>query len=72
MDTDADSLKGYFAAYGEVVDSVVMTDPHTKKPRGFGFITYKEQIQAQSCLDSGPHVVDNKPVGGGWGEWWWI
>lgn len=27
--------------FGNVVDCVIMCDPHTRKPRGFGFITYE-------------------------------
>jgi len=30
----------YFETYGRVTDCVIMCDPHTRKPRGFGFITY--------------------------------
>lgn len=26
--------------FGKVTDCVIMCDPHTRKPRGFGFITY--------------------------------
>eukprot|EP00965_Chrysotila_dentata_P236854 6201566-Pleurochrysis_carterae.AAC.1 len=31
----------YFGTYGNVIDCVIMCDPHTRKPRGFGFITYE-------------------------------
>lgn len=38
--TDEESLKTFFSQYGEVVDCVVMRDGETKRPRGFGFITF--------------------------------
>lgn len=62
VDTDKDSLREYFETYGTVVDAVVMSDPHTKNSRGFGFITYDDAANAKSCLDSCPHVVDDKQV----------
>ena len=39
-DTSEADFVNYFGIYGQVVDCVIMCDPHTRKPRGFGFITY--------------------------------
>lgn len=34
-------MEKYFSTIGNVVDAVVMKDRHTKKSRGFGFVTFE-------------------------------
>ena len=55
-------MKEYFTQFGVVTDSVVMKDPVTGKPRGFGFITFEDQASVDKVLESKPHMLDNKPV----------
>ena len=43
----SDDFKNHFAKYGEVIDCVLMKEPQTGRPRGFGFVTYKDP----SCVD---------------------
>lgn len=31
--------------------------------RGFGFVTYKDPASVDTCLENGPHILDNKTVG---------
>lgn len=31
--------------------------------RGFGFVTYKDAASVDTCLENGPHILDNKTVG---------
>ena len=38
-ETSEVDFTSYFGQFGTVVDCVIMCDPHTRKPRGFGFIT---------------------------------
>lgn len=58
-------FNGYFSKYGEIEDSVVMYDRNTKKPRGFGFITYKDENSIDLVLkDKFKHKIHNK-----WIEW---
>ena len=40
LKTTEESFRNHFGQYGELVDIVVMTDPYTKKSRGFGFLEY--------------------------------
>jgi len=35
----------FFEKFGEVIDSVVMVDRHTKRSRGFGFVTFADQVR---------------------------
>lgn len=45
-------LQAHFAAYGEVTDSNVVLDKVTGQPKGFGFIAYRFQEQAQAAIDA--------------------
>jgi RNA-binding protein Musashi len=35
-------FKKYFMNFGEIEDCVILQDKRTNKPRGFGFVTYKD------------------------------
>ncbi|XP_060605028.1 RNA-binding protein Musashi homolog Rbp6-like isoform X4 [Ruditapes philippinarum] len=60
--TTAEKLKEHFGKYGEIKESMVMKDPTTKRSRGFGFVTYKDPISVDQCLENGPHILDGKQV----------
>lgn len=62
QDTTEETLKEYFERWGEVVDSVVMKDPHTKRSRGFGFITYKSVEMVDEAQSARPHRIDQRDV----------
>lgn len=63
-DTTKESLKSYFEQFGEIKDCAVSHDPNTKKPRGFGFVTFKDHDTALEVLrvknEKGGHVIDSK------------
>ena len=53
----------YFAKYGEIEDHVVIHDRETGKPRGFGFVTYKDDKSVDLVLqDKFKHKIKNKWV----------
>ena len=62
MKTTEESFREYFGQFGELVDSVVMSDPYTKKSRGFGFLEYATMEQVDACQAARPHTVDGKEV----------
>mmetsp|Transcript_19580 Transcript_19580/g.27543 ORF Transcript_19580/g.27543 Transcript_19580/m.27543 type:complete len:228 (-) Transcript_19580:55-738(-) len=45
-------FRSFFEKFGNVIDSVVMTDRSTKRSRGFGFVTFDSEVSAQSLLAS--------------------
>ncbi|VDP15139.1 unnamed protein product [Soboliphyme baturini] len=55
-------LKDFYSQWGEIQDVVVMRDSHTKRSRGFGFVTYAEAEQLDTAMASRPHVIDGKEV----------
>lgn len=57
--TDAD-LSQLFAEYGEVVSATVLTDRETGRSKGFGFVEYKTEEEAQAAIDA----LNGKEFGG--------
>lgn len=57
----SENFSNYFSKYGEIVDSVIMIDKHTGKPRGFGFVTFSDPMVIDSVLEV-EHVIDGRVV----------
>lgn len=62
FESDEDSLRDYFSKWGEIVDCVVMRDTHTKRSRGFGFITFKDKDSVDEVQRDRKHKVDSRDV----------
>lgn len=39
-----------------------MTDPYSKRSRGFGFVTYADSHMVDRAMSKRPHVIDDRPV----------
>lgn len=48
--TNDDSLRNAFSAFGQILDSIVMRDRDTGRSRGFGFVTYSSPNEAQAAI----------------------
>ncbi|XP_057686480.1 RNA-binding protein 38-like [Corythoichthys intestinalis] len=58
--SDDASLLKYFETFGDVVEAVVITDKHTGKSRGYGFVTMVDSTAAeQACKDANP-IIDGR------------
>jgi len=49
---DDERLRQAFSDYGRVVNSVVVKDKMTGRSRGFGFVTYETEQEAETALNS--------------------
>ncbi|KAI9093116.1 hypothetical protein DFS34DRAFT_631648 [Phlyctochytrium arcticum] len=49
--TTSDSLHQAFSQYGQITDAVVLTDRETGRSRGFGFVTFEGEDQANAAID---------------------
>ena len=58
--TTAETLRAYFSQYGEIEDSVVMM--RDGRPRGFGFVTFKNPDAIPPSLTGSTHTIDGKQV----------
>lgn len=58
----AESFRAYFAQFGNVLDSTLMMDRETQKPRGYGFVTYDDDSTVERLLQMGNLAMDGKMV----------
>ena len=59
--TSQETLRDYFARFGELADCVIMQDKNTGKFRGFGFVTFRDATVINAILAK-THVIDGKTV----------
>ena len=52
FDTNEGSIREDFGKYGEIDDIYLPTDRETGKPRGFGFVTFKDPRDARDASES--------------------
>jgi len=63
LDTTDAELRGYFGQFGEIVDSVIMVDKDTMRPRGFGFVTFKTMEAVNAVINkSGGHEMKGRQL----------
>ncbi|KAI8585223.1 hypothetical protein HDU87_001392 [Geranomyces variabilis] len=49
--TTDESLYAAFSQFGSISDCLVLKDRETGRSRGFGFVTFAEEAQAQAAID---------------------
>ena len=59
--TEAD-FTDFFAQFGRVIDATLMMDKDTGRPRGFGFVTFDNDLAVERCLEFRPLEILNKPI----------
>jgi len=55
-------FREYFEQFGTIVDVVVIYDPNTQRPRGFGFITYDSEDAVDNVMQNTFHELKGKVV----------
>ncbi|MCH8825088.1 MAG: RNA-binding protein [Planctomycetes bacterium] len=50
FDSTEDDIRELFSQYGEIVDVSLITDRETGRPRGFGFIEFKEESSGREAI----------------------
>lgn len=58
-ETDEETMQQYFSQYGVLEEAVIMRDRATGKSRGFGFVTYLHEADAQQVAMT-DHQVDGR------------
>ena len=58
--TTVDELKTTFGEFGAVVDAVIISDKHTGRSKGFGFIEFEDEASAQKAVEG----MNGKDLGG--------
>uniref|UniRef100_S4RUR6 Heterogeneous nuclear ribonucleoprotein A0 n=1 Tax=Petromyzon marinus TaxID=7757 RepID=S4RUR6_PETMA len=62
FETTEESMQKHFEQWGTLTDCVVMRDPHTKRSRGFGFVTYMSAEEVDAAMEVRPHHLDGRVV----------
>jgi RNA-binding protein Musashi len=57
-----EDLKNYFEKFGTITDVVVMREPFTQRPRGFGFITFDSEKAMAKVLENSFHNLNGTRV----------
>ena len=57
-----DSLKELFAQYGEITEAVVITDRDSGRSKGFGFVTFSKEEEAQKALEMDGKEVEGRTI----------
>ncbi|CAN0897618.1 Heterogeneous nuclear ribonucleoprotein 1 [Linum grandiflorum] len=60
-ETTEDTLRDYFASYGDVSQVVIMRDKTTGRPRGFGFVVFSDPAVLDRVLHDS-HSIDGRTV----------
>ena len=48
--TETDNLRSVFSRFGNVTDAIVMRDRETGRSRGFGFVTFSNDEEAEAAI----------------------
>ena len=57
----AEKLREYFEQYGEVIETPIMKEKMTQRPRGFGFVIFADPNVAESVAAE-KHSIDGRSV----------
>ncbi|CAI9110429.1 OLC1v1010445C2 [Oldenlandia corymbosa var. corymbosa] len=59
-ETKSDMLRRFFEPFGEILEAVVITDKHTGRSKGYGFVTFRDPDAAKrACANPNP-VIDGR------------
>lgn len=56
----SDQLREAFAEAGEIVDAIVITDRHSGRSKGFGFVEFTSEEEAKKAIE----MFDGKELDG--------
>ena len=55
-------LVSYFRAFGHVIDCHVIRDKESGVSRGFAFLTFLDESEAETAVEHDNHKLDGKPI----------
>jgi len=62
FETTDEKLQKYFSQFGPVTSAVVMRDTLTKRSRGFGFVSFKDNESADKAMECTEHIINDRRV----------
>lgn len=59
-ETETAEMRRYFDQFGDILEAAIITDKHTGKSKGYGFVTFRDSESARrACVDPNP-VIDGR------------
>ncbi|GAV86181.1 RRM_1 domain-containing protein [Cephalotus follicularis] len=59
-ETKSQTLHRYFEQFGDILEAVVITDKHTGRSKGYGFVTFRDpECARRACADPSP-LIDGR------------
>lgn len=58
----SDSLKELFAQYGEITEAIIISDRETGRSKGFGFVTFAKEEDAQKALELHGKEIEGRTI----------
>ncbi|KAL7607843.1 probable RNA-binding protein ARP1 [Lactuca sativa] len=59
-ETHSETLHRYFEQFGEILEAVVITDKHSGRSKGYGFVTFRDaEAATRACIDPSP-IIDGR------------
>lgn len=62
LDTVDSALEGYFSKFGSLTEARVTRHEFDKTSKGFGFVTFSDDAELDSCQRARPHFIDGANV----------
>lgn len=60
--TTDESLRNFFSQYGNVVSASVIIDRMSGKSKGFGFVEYATDAEAQAAMQANGQELDGRTI----------
>ena len=58
----SDGLKELFAQYGEISEAIIISDRNTGRSKGFGFVSFVNEADAQKALEMDGKEVEGRTI----------
>lgn len=58
----SDALRELFAQYGEITEAMVISDRMTGRSKGFGFVTFANEQDAQKALEMDGKQIEGRTI----------
>lgn len=60
-ETPTEKMRAYFEQFGEILEAVIISDKHTGKSKGYGFVTFRDPAAAsRACQNPNPFIDGRK------------
>ncbi|CAN6246354.1 unnamed protein product, partial [Urochloa humidicola] len=59
-ETNSDRLRRFYERFGDILEAVVITDRHSGRSKGYGFVTFREPESARKACEDPTPMIDGR------------